>query len=133
MPVEYVYPPDVTSTPTPTPTITPSSTDIIYTAVQTIGGIGVSGDKDGVVKQNCDVPLYEFPTPTPTVTSSRYKGLRVDTVAGGGPLKRGSRDGDSCVLISVSVTPSPTITVTPTPTTSNLHRLTVKTIGGTGT
>ena len=129
---EYLYPPDTTATPTPTPTITPSSTDIIYSAVQTIGGIGVLGNRDGIVKDSCEVPVLQFPTPTPTNTPSRFIGLRVDTIAGKGPSGRGSLDGDSCIYAPASQTPTITPTITPTPTTSNLHILTVKTIGGIG-
>ena len=127
---EYLYSPDNPLFPTPTPTITPSATDAIYTAVQTIGGIGTLGDRDGIVKDTCDIPVVFFPSPTPTITSSRYVGLRVDTIAGSGPERRGSRDGSSCVSILNSSTPTATPTVTPTPTTSNLHILLVRTIGG---
>jgi hypothetical protein len=128
---EFVYPPDTTPSPTPTHTPTPTPTDIKFLSVLTIGGIGQQGNIDGVVRDVCSVPEYIPPTPTPSITSSRFIGLTVDTIAGG-PLKRGSRDGESCLVLPPPPTPTRTPTVTPTVSPSQLHLLIVKTIGGTG-
>ena len=126
---EYIYPPGITLTPTRTPTPTPTPTDVKFINVLTIGGVGLQGNRDGVVRDTCDVPIHPFPSATPTITPSRFVGVRVDTIAGS---KRGGKDGESCIIVPPSHTPTTTPTTTPTPTTSQLHLLTVKTIGGTG-